>query len=448
MQNKTLTIVGAGLSGCTLALLLGKAGYNIDVVEKRPRENDPAQRARSINLALSERGINTLKQTYCFDEIEKIAIPMKGRMVHTIDGQQNFQPYSSDTEKHLFSVSRQLLNEKLRDHAEKLPNVSFSFNQQFSEFNIRKELSKNTTYIGCDGAFSAIRSSMTKLDRQEYSQSFLEHGYKELSIPAGENSSWLLDKNCLHIWPRNSYMMIALPNIDGSFTCTLFFPFECKNGGESFQSLNSNDKVVDFFKKIFPDAFPLMPTLTEDFFANPTSSLVTVRTFPWYHQDKAVLVGDAAHAIVPFYGQGMNAAFEDCLELYSTFLRLNPDPLHLESKTLVEIYKSYQDRRKMNSDAIAEMAIENFIEMRDSVVDPLFVFKKKVEHLLEKTFPNRYVSRYELISFSTVPYATAQHIGRMNQLILSELTKDNPDFDITKIDLVLADTLIKKHLNK
>ncbi|KAN0040852.1 hypothetical protein ACTFIV_003388 [Dictyostelium citrinum] len=459
--NKPITIVGGGLAGSALALLLGQKGFPIQVIEKRPRISDNIG-ARSINLALSDRGVKTLAKTGYVEDILKIAVPMKGRMMHSLDSVQTYQPYSSDSNKHLYSVSRQLLNDKLRGHAEKLDNVKFIFSDACKSINLKQctiqtqndsNQSSSTfeasTIIGCDGAFSAVRASMVRLDRQDYSQTYLKHGYKELSIPSGPNQSYLIDKNSLHIWPRGSFMMIALPNIDGSFTCTLFFPFE---GPLSFSSLNTKEKVDQFFKDYFPDAHKLMPNLLEDYFGNPTSSLVTVKTEPYHYQGKAVLVGDAAHAIVPFYGQGMNAAFEDCLELFNCFQDEslyggNGKPTY-DNDHLNNIYTKYQENRKANSDAIAEMAVENFFEMRDHVGDALFLFKKKVEHLLEVKFPSRYVSRYELISFSTQPYAYAQKIGLANQQILNELVKGNNDFDIEKIDLVLADQLIKKFLNK
>ncbi|KAF2072937.1 hypothetical protein CYY_005759 [Polysphondylium violaceum] len=458
-SNNTITLMGSGLAGSVLALLLGKKGFNVRVHEKRSLEVNPAQRARSINLALSDRGIKTLRETGHLADILEIAIPMKGRMIHSIEGNQTFQPYSSDSKKHLYSVSRQLLNEKLGEHASKLDNVEILYNQTCKSININQGTydildkdGQSTTYststiIGCDGAFSAVRNSMVKLDRQNYSQSYLEHGYKELCIPPGENGAFLLDKNSLHIWPRGSFMMIALPNIDGSFTCTLFFPFD---GELSFKSLDSKEKVHQFFTQYFADAYKLMPTLLDDYFSNPTSSLVTVKTSPWNYQGKCTLVGDAAHAIVPFYGQGMNAAFEDVLELVNCFDKAFPkggQSSQLSNETLWECYNAYQNARKANSDAIAEMAIENFIEMRDSVSDPMFLFKKKVEHLLEQTYPNRFVSRYELISYSTEPYAYAQKIGLLNQQILNQLVKD-ANFDISKIDLALADKLITQVLNK
>ncbi|KAK5581579.1 hypothetical protein RB653_001616 [Dictyostelium firmibasis] len=448
--NKPITIVGGGLAGSALALLLGQKGFPIQVIEKRPQQSENI-RARSINLALSDRGVKTLTKTGYVDDILKIAVPMKGRMMHSLDSVQTFQAYSSDSNKHLYSVSRQLLNDKLREHAEKLDNVKFIFSDACKSIDVKqctvetqeknKEKYEASTIIGCDGAFSAVRGSMVRLDRQDYSQTYLKHGYKELCIPSGPNQSYQIDKNSLHIWPRGSFMMIALPNIDGSFTCTLFFPFD---GPLSFSSLDTRDKVDQFFKDYFPDAYNLMPNLLDDYFDNPTSSLVTIKTDPYHYQGKACLVGDAAHAIVPFYGQGMNAAFEDVLELVNCF---DDKSLHIGGESgkptfdndhFNNIYSKYQTNRKANSDAIAEMAVENFFEMRDHVGDQLFLFKKKVEHLLELKFPSRYISRYELISFSTQPYSIAQKIGLANQEILKELVKvDNiQDLKIQTIDKI------------
>eukprot|EP01133_Synstelium_polycarpum_P005653 gene5653-6523_t len=443
--GKDITVLGAGLAGCALAVLLAKSGHNVEVFEKRPRETNvsPQTRARSINLALSERGIKTLQEAGVMEDILPIAIPMKGRMIHAVDGKTNFQPYSSDSEKHLYSVSRALLNERLRNHAE-ANNVTFHYDQGVQSVDLRAGSfttqdgvkHQADTMIGADGAFSALRAAMVRTDRADYSQSYLAHGYKELCIPSGPDNGFLLDKNCLHIWPRSSYMMIALPNIDGSFTCTLFFPFE---GATSFASLDSREAVDAFFSSQFADAKAMMPTLVDDFMENPTCSLVTVRANPWSIGNKAVLIGDAAHAIVPFYGQGMNAAFEDVLELYNQMNKLPND--------LATAYTQYTVARRANSDAIGEMAVENFIEMRDSVSDDTFVFKKKVEHLLQEKFPQRYISRYELISFTRTPYAEAQRLGLINQQLLNILIKD-ANFDLQKIDLVQADTLIKDLLQK
>ncbi|GAM22815.1 hypothetical protein SAMD00019534_059900, partial [Acytostelium subglobosum LB1] len=456
---ESISIVGAGLAGCALSVLLSNAGYsNINVYEKRPRENDATSlvnRARSINLALSDRGIKTLTEAGLMSEIDSISIPMRGRMIHTIDSQTSFQPYSSNSNKHLLSVSRQLLNEKMRNYAEKNSSdkVKFHYDVACKDVDLRKNqftLVNNTTnerntvhsdtIIGADGAFSAIRQALTRQDRQEYSQSYLAHGYKELCIPAGPNGTYLLEKNALHIWPRGSFMMIALPNIDASFTCTMFFPFDGET--DSFAALDSLPKVDEYFKRVFPDAHALMPTLLEDWELNPTCSLVTVKTYPWSLEHRVTLVGDAAHAIVPFYGQGMNAAFEDVLDLYQCIIaEQDKSSKVLSTASLKRAYSNYQVHRKDNSDAIAEMAVENFIEMRDSVANQVYQFKKKLEHALEEKFPRRYISRYELISFSRTPYALVQKVSVVNQNILNKLI-EGTNFDITKVDFTLAEKMI------
>jgi len=451
-QQDPVVIVGGGLAGALMAVYLANRGFKVEAYERRPDMRKEAISAgRSINLALSVRGTTALAKAGITEDILGISIPMRGRMVHPLGGGVNFQPYSPDYEQvSLYSVSRGVLNMKLIDIAEKTPGINFHFDSKCASVDFaKKEISfmhlktNNTTkvkaksIIGCDGAYSSVRYNMMKRDRFEYSQSFIEHSYKELSIPPASDGKHILDKECLHIWPRGSYMMIALPNTDGSFTCTLFLAHEGQY--PSFATLDTEAKVETFFKEQFPDVYLLMPTLIHDFFANPTSSLVTIKCFPWTVGDASVLVGDAAHAIVPFYGQGMNAAFESCQELIE---QMDKHPKDWETA-----FREYQAARKPNTDSIAALALQNFIEMRDLVADPDYVFSKKVEHLLEEKFKDRYVSQYELISFSTLPYAKAQQTGITNKKILAALTKD-ADRDITKIDLQLADKLIREHLNK
>lgn len=453
MKEDPVVIAGAGLAGALMAVYMARKGHKVEVYEKRPdMRKETVAAGRSINLALSVRGISALKEAGIMDEVEKIAIPMKGRMVHPLGGEDNFQPYSPDSDHvYLNSVSRALLNMKLMDIAEHTKGVKFHFNHACAGMDTKNNEATFTntktnepvrvkvrTLMGCDGAYSGVRyKCMQTKERFEYSQSYIEHSYKELHIPPGPNGEHQMMREALHIWPRGSYMMIALPNIDGSFTCTLFFPHE---GPLSFASLDTKDKVKQFFEEKFPDAIKFMPSYLDDYFNNPTASLVTIKCFPWAVGDSVVLVGDAAHAIVPFYGQGMNAAFESCQEL-SKLIDQHPD-------NWTQAYSEFEKVRKPNADAIAELAVRNFIEMRDLVADKDFLFKKKVEHLLEAKFPERYISQYELVSFSTTPYAEAQRIGKVNAQLLEELTKDIKNYDPDAVDMKLADKLIKKYLNK
>ena len=436
-------VLGAGLAGSLLAVFLAQKGFRVHVFEKRPdMRKQMIEGGRSINLALSTRGIHALEQTGMIDEIMELTIPMYGRMMHAKTEALTFQAYSQNKEDCIYSISRAELNKRLMSLSESLKLVDFHFNQMCEGINdagniVLKDLQSAQTFeapgeisFACDGAFSATRYSMQKMPRFDYSQSFLPHGYKELTIPSGPGGSFLLEKNALHIWPRGKYMMIALPNLDGSFTCTLFFPFE---GEKSFEKLDTPEKVLAFFAEEFPDAVPLMPDLVEEFFENPTSSLVTIRCYPWVLEDKIALVGDACHAIVPFFGQGMNAAFEDCSILSACIDLAAPD--------WTRVFDLYQKERKIHSDAIADMAIENFVEMRDKVADKGFLLRKKVEHKLGQTFP-AYKSRYELVSFSRIPYAEAYKRGEVNQQILEKLTNGLNEID--NLDMELARELIEE----
>ena len=429
MQQKNISIIGAGLVGSLLAIYFSKRGHKVNVFERRgDMRKEKMVAGRSINLALSDRGWKGLEGAGISDEIRKVAIPMYGRMIHTVNGEINFQPYGKDNQA-IWSVSRGGLNCELMSIAERHPHVKFHFNERCTHVDVRtakaefenhlslqKTIHESDHVIGADGAFSAVRLQLQlQTDRFEYSQHYLEHGYKELSIPSGPGNSFLLEKNALHIWPRGGYMLIALPNIDGSFTCTLFFPFESAEGtdGYSFASLTDRKKVKDFFDKIFPDASALMPTLEEDFFSNPTGSLVTVRCSPWNFSDKVLLTGDAAHAIVPFYGQGMNCGFEDCSVL---------DEMMNEESSWEKLFSDFGKMRKRNSDAIADMAVENFIEMRDLVGDKKFLLRKKIEALINKKYPDKWVPQYSLVTFSPdVDYAEAQRWGRHHNVIMDKV---------------------------
>jgi kynurenine 3-monooxygenase len=415
-------LIGSGLAGGLLAAYLGRRGYDVDLYERRgdPREGNIIG-GRSINLALSTRGIHALEQLGIADEVLRHAIPMRGRMIHDKSGDLHFAPYDVDPNKHINSIGRAALNTSVIEAAQRYPNVRVHFNHRCTDVDLDEATAHllntetNTTsavrtdaVIGVDGAFSAVRQSMQKkLDRFEYDESYLAHGYKELTIPPATDGSWRMEKNALHIWPRKSFMMIALPNPDGSFTCTLFWEFE---GPRSFATTKTDDEVCDFFREEFPDAVPLMPTLLNDFRENPTGSLVTIRCAPWYYKDKVAIVGDAAHAVVPFYGQGMNAAFEDCVVLDQGLAEF---PNNRE-----RAFTEYFSRRKENADALADLALENFIEMRDKTASKTFRTKKKLDHFLEAALPGIYLPLYTMVTFTRIPYAEAARRGRRQDRIV------------------------------
>ncbi|HJS55421.1 MAG TPA: NAD(P)/FAD-dependent oxidoreductase, partial [Chitinophagaceae bacterium] len=377
---------------------------------------------RSINLALSDRGIKALEEVGIMDEIRKICIPMHGRRIHNADGRSAFQPYGKEGQ-FINSVSRAELNKKLMDLAEK-NGVQIFFNHKcekidwdageiiFEVSNLIPQTVNFDLLFAADGAYSAARlQHQLQNDRFQYTQYYIDFGYKELTIPAGKNGSFGMEKNALHIWPRGNYMLIALPNIDGSFTCTLFFPFE---GELSFASLDTKEKVKSFFEKTFTDAVPRMPTVEEDFFRNPTSSLVTVKCYPWIREDKFALIGDAAHAIVPFFGQGMNCGFEDCSVLNSLMEKYGED--------WDIILSDYQQVRKTDGDAIAELALNNFIEMRDKVADPKFLLQKKIEAKLHEKFPDKWIPAYSQVTFSPeIRYSEALKRGQKQEAIMKEI---------------------------
>jgi kynurenine 3-monooxygenase len=409
-MKKEIAIIGAGLVGSLLSIYLSKRGYKVKVYERRgDMRKEDMTAGRSINLALSDRGIKALEEVGLMDEIRKICIPMHGRFLHNIDGSTAYQPYGNEGQ-FINSVSRAELNKKLMDLAEQhgaeiiFNEICKSIDWQKDEIVFENTLNhkrQTTNYklcFGSDGAYSAARlTHHLQQDRFQYQQYYIDFGYKELCIPPGENGGFQLEKNALHIWPRGNYMLIALPNIDGSFTCTLFFPFE---GEPSFASLDTKEKLRSFFKKTFTDAEQLMPTLEEDFFRNPTSSLVTVKCFPWVREDKFALIGDAAHAIVPFFGQGMNCGFEDCTVLN--------DLIDKHKENWTTILSEYQQLRKPDADAIADLALNNFVEMRDKVADPKFLLQKKIEAAFSKKHPDKWTPAYSQVTFSPqIRYSTA-----------------------------------------
>lgn len=409
-EQPSVCIAGAGLAGSLLALRLAREGYRVGVYEKR---GDPRAAGviggRSINLAISTRGLYALEEVGLKDNILDIAIPMRGRMIHSIDGAQTFQPYGTRPEDAIYSVSRGELNLRLIDSAAAHENVEVHFDHRCDDVDldtgqvtftagdghtvhVRDEL-----VIGADGAYSRVRGAMQRIRGFDYTQDYLRHGYKELHIPPGADGLHQLDKNALHIWPRKAFMLIALPNIDGSFTCTLFLAYV---GQPSFEAIRTDNDVIRFFERAFPDATAMMPTLVEDFQSNPSSSLVTIRCGPWHHEDRIVLIGDACHAVVPFYGQGANAAFEDCTMLADCLSRYGFDRRG-------DALAKYDNLRRRHVNVLADLAIENFLEMRDFTGSRMFLLKKHFEKLLARVLPGWFVPLYSMVTFSRTPYGDA-----------------------------------------
>lgn len=418
MDAPEFTIVGSGLAGALMACYLGKAGRRVDLYERRsdPRIHE-AERGRSINLALSVRGIKALGEVGLAERVLQESIPMRGRMIHSPTGLQAFQPYGKDESQAIRSVSRAGLNLSLIEAAAKYPSVRLSFDSRclgvdLKEREIELEGSRRVPYetlIGADGAHSAVRATLQKLERFNFQQDYQSHGYKELTIPPGPGGTFQMEKNALHIWPRHSFMMIALPNSDGSFTCTLFWAFD---GPNSFAAIHNEAELTRFFHAQFPDAVPLLQNLVTEYFDNPVGALVTMRCAPWHIDGRVVLLGDAAHAVVPFLGQGMNAAFEDCSVLAECLARLPPSPPTAlpdgDRGAIGKALLDYERRRKEHADALADMAIANFLEMRDHVASRWFRLRKRLQLLLYRLFPGWYVPLYNLIQFTTTPYAEAR----------------------------------------
>ena len=446
-----ITLVGAGLAGSLLAIFLARRGYRVTLLERRldPRKTAaPTSAGRSINLALANRGISALEEVGVMESLRPALIPMAGRMLHDEEGRLRLIPYGNKPHEVIYSVSRAGLNTLLLDAAESTGSVSVRFGEtvcgvDFADRKVRflaegdpERQTQATPYdvlIGTDGSASAVRAAILERTGGRLEEEPLGHGYKELSIPAAAGGQFRMEKNALHIWPRGEYMLIALPNVDGSFTATLFLP---NHGEESFQALMTPEAVYALFERRFADAIPLMPRLGEDFFGNPTGHLETIRCEPWSFADQALVLGDAAHAIVPFHGQGMNAAFEDC----SAFDRCLRDP----DRPWNEVFAEFEKRRRPNTDAIADMALENYIEMRSTVREPKFQLKKGLSFRLEERHPGRFIPRYSMVMFHTIPYAEAKRRGAIQEEILDELTSRAASLD--QVDLARADRLIAERL--
>ncbi|MCB0485705.1 MAG: FAD-dependent monooxygenase [Flavobacteriaceae bacterium] len=442
-KQEKILIIGAGLCGSLLALRLGQRGYNVQVIEMRPdlRKVDISA-GRSINLAFSDRGIKAMKLVGIEEKVKPLCIPMHGRMIHDKEGNTFLSNYSGREHEYINSISRQDLTALLMNEAEALENVTFQFNLKCKKVDFENKTATFVDYhtkekttitadviFGTDGAGSALRNSyyLSKRFLFSFSQNYLTHGYKELSILPNKDGGFKTFKNALHIWPRGDFMLIALPNLDGSFTVTLFLSYD--EGTYNFNNLTSPEKVTEFFQKEFPDALALMPNLIDDFFENPTSALGTVKCSPWHYKRNTLLMGDAAHAIVPFYGQGMNASFEDVVE-FDTFLEQHQGDWETT-------FKSYEKSRKKDTDAIADLAIDNFFEMRDHVASAIFQEKRTLEMALEKNFPNEYFSKYSMVTFNeNIGYWEAMIKGRAQDKAILNMIADgkiHPNEDLKEV---------------
>ena len=423
-EIKNITVVGAGLVGSLVSIFLAKRGYQVTLFERRPDlRKSSISAGKSINLALSNRGWLPLAQVGLENQLLDMVVPMHGRIMHDVESNLTFQPYGKEGE-YINSISRGGLNALLMTTAEEngvkiyFDCLCTQINHETAHINFVQNGDdrdfKADLIIGSDGAFSAVRSHLQKNDRFNYSQHYVPHGYKELSISAKPDGGFKIEENALHIWPRGEYMLIALPNKDGSFTVTLFLPFD---GDKSFKSLNSVVAVRDFFGETFPDALPIINQLDEDFFTNPTSSLVTVKCDPWVH-GKSLLIGDAAHAIVPFYGQGMNCGFEDC--------RVLNDLLDEYGDDWGKVLPKFQESRKVDADAIADLALQNFVEMRDKVSSPRFLTRKKIEAKLHDLFPDKWIPQYSMVTFNEdIRYSEALAVGQRQKEIMDSVMQQH-----------------------
>ncbi|UCS94769.1 FAD-dependent monooxygenase [Echinicola marina] len=426
MRNNDVSIIGAGLIGSLLGIYLRKKGLDVSLYEKRSdlRDKKNVPEGRSINMALSDRGWKALDKIGLREKVAPMALPMYGRSIHDEHGDTSFLPYGKENQA-IYSISRRDFNELLINEAEK-SGVNIFFDHFCEEIDISKTTlnfsyadgqrigKESDVIIGADGAYSSLRDAMQKQTRLNYKQEYISHGYKELTIPATADGEFAMDPQALHIWPRGLFMLIALPNPDKSFTCTLFLPFE----GEKvcFDKINDKSDLESVFRTFFNDAFELMPNLSDEFFNNPTSSMINVECFPW-QKNKSLLIGDACHAMVPFFGQGMNCGFEDCFILDELIEKFGTTSWEL-------VFEKFQKIRKPDTDAISQMARDNFVEMRDSVANPKFIIRKKIEAKLHELYPQDWVPLYTMVTFSDMKYADAYAQGQLQNEIMDKVMSD------------------------
>lgn len=416
-------VVGAGLVGSLLAIFLAKKGHQVDVFERMPDlRKVNLTSGRSINLTLCDRGLRVLDSVGVGPAVRKVAVPVYGRFIHDVKGASVFQPYGNNNEA-IHSIARSDLNKVLLDFAASHFAINFHFNEKCLDIDLANatagmknlESGQSTQHradriFGADGAYSTVRLQMQSKTRLNFSQQYWEQGYKELDVRATGNDGWAAEKNVIHIWPRGHYMLIGFPNIDGSFTCSLHIPFE---GPLSFASLRTAEALLKLFSESFPDVVPLMPNLSEDFFTHPANSMVTIKCSPWAHQSKVALIGDAAHSIYPSYGQGANAGFEDCAVLSDCMEQYGDD--------WATLLREFEKRRKPNTDAIADLCVEHFIELRDLVGDHKFLLRKELERKINRAYPQKYQDLYSMITFSCMPYTEALRLDRKQRTLIDRI---------------------------
>jgi kynurenine 3-monooxygenase len=448
IDRSTVRIVGAGPTGALLAILLQRRGHQVELYDSRP---DPrgvaADSGRSINLALADRGIHALQMAGVFQELKDALLPMRGRFIHHLEGGTSFQPYGQRPNELIYSVSRHRLNQSLLEVAARRPGVTVHFEHRFetAEFDQGAAFIRDLRHdrlisvpmqplLAADGAGSWMRRRMSSLHLIDAQETDLEHGYKELSIPADAAGRHRMDRNALHIWPRGNYMLIALPNEDGSFTATLFL---AKRGEVSFESLTETADIERFLSRSFPDARELMPNRVAEFKDHPVGFLGTVTAAPWHYRGLTALIGDSAHAIVPFHGQGMNCCFEDCVEF---------DACRARHASWEEVFAEFGALRKPNTDAIAAMALDNYLEMRERVVDAKFQLQQALSLELERRFPQHFIPRYSMVMFHhEIPYLTALKRGTVQAELLAELTAGEVS-TLEDIDFERAEQQIRARL--